>query len=252
MAGRARWNQRVAACLAAGLVTGACSDRTVMPATATPPARAQAELAAAARGSAQASRLVLDPPGKTFEIAAGRFGPCDLEIDPDTHVAIVACEKQGSAGDEGILINFYVPGIWTDASFSAASVAERIRDEHRPGKAFLAGFGAPDPVTRDIHYHLALQALDPGGDSGQAQLMRVAPLGKSGVVYAMYYSKVLRAAPSQLPDVIRDWLASNMASVGRDLVDLQPSESWSLYLKLANEHAQRQAAPLAASRSQDS
>src|SRR5689334_11837086 len=109
-----------------------CGPRESAPAQSASGAPAKSADGGTAAKQQSDGRVLFQPESKTLSLALGEFGPCELEHDRETKVSIVYCEKAGSQGQEGILFNFYLPGVWNTEPFNAESVAMQLRDDSGP------------------------------------------------------------------------------------------------------------------------
>ena len=196
------------------------------PGPATPPAQEPPP-----SSDARPAATVLRPTDTHFEISRGRFGPCELERDPETRVAILYCDKSGDPRSEGILFNFYLPGIWASKPFTAEQVAMRIRDGVKQPTTVNFAFGAPHPVSHAIVYYITLMTVYADRNAGQVSFMKVAPLGDA--VYSMSYSRMFSGPPEQMPEMIRKWLLSNLKRSYDAIDEVEPDEQWVSYLRKA-------------------
>ena len=178
--------------------------------------------------------VVFRPEATDFTLSLGKFGPCDIEHDPLTRVSTVFCDKVDAPDQEGILFNFYLPGIWTDSRLTPKYVALQIRDRSPRGTFLEAFFAAPDRPSGKLAFYIVQSAVYPEEQAGQVFLMKVARTGDA--VYCRSYSRMFTGPPGDMRERIRTWLLANLDEYGRQLAPLRLGESWSRFLR---EHRER-------------
>lgn len=167
-------------------------------------------------------RKVFSPSEPAFELSFGTFGPCDIEHDHRTGVSMVYCDRSDAPQQEGIVFNFYLPGVWSSGSLTAESVGREIVSKVDRNTTVEASFQAPDKTTGETVVFITMSAIYP--DGGQGFVMKVAPI--EDAVYSMSYSKLFSGPPSALRSTIRAWLARTVEEHGTELGALQPDEAW--------------------------
>jgi hypothetical protein len=143
----------------------------------------------------------------------------------------VYCDKVNAGGSEGILFNFYLPGVWADDPFTAKDVALMIRDNTQSGVIVENSFGAPETLGGELAFYMTETLVEEGNQRGQIFMIKVARLGQA--VYSSSYSKVFNGPPDALRDRMRAWLVKNLDRYSRELNKLQVDAAWVPYL---NEH----------------
>jgi hypothetical protein len=171
--------------------------------------------------------IVLRPGSPTFELSIGKYGPCELSRDLETLVSTLFCDKIGALGEEGILFNFYLPGIWSTKPFTPETVALQIRDSTRANSFVEESFAAPDSAG-GLAFHITQVIVYPNDNSGQVYVVKVAGLG--GAAYSMVYSKMFHGPPQYMRDRIRAWLAENVGAYSRELAAIKLEDAWIPYL----------------------
>ena len=182
-----------------------------------------------AASTARPVRVAFGPTDAVLELSFGRFGPCEVEEDSSTKVFVVYCDKAGAGEKEGILVNFYLPGYWDPGPFDAESVALTIREQLGPETTLEKAFTATDPASGAPNYFLSLSAVYPEEQSGQAFIVKVAPL--QGAVYSMFHSVMFSGAAETMRDTIRGWLDENLDTRARILARVAPDAAWLPFLE---------------------
>lgn len=115
---------------------------------------------------AGAPRVVFAPSDTQIVTPDGTFGNCERKRNP-TGVFTVFCDKLEGGAQEGLIFNFYVPGVWRNEPFTSEEIAQMMRAQLRSDTTFVGGFGAPDSRTRALNYFLTMSATYPDARSGQ-------------------------------------------------------------------------------------
>lgn len=170
-----------------------------------------------------AGRIVFAPGDVQLVTREGTFGNCERTLE-ETRVFVVACAKLGDEQEEGLILNLYVPGVWTTESFTAEDVARMLRARQRERASFDYGFAAPDPSTGALQYFVARTALQPEEQTGQAWLVKVAPLGDS--VYSLLHTRTFQGPPDLLSEPMRSWLAESLEKKDDPALTIEPAEEW--------------------------
>ncbi len=170
------------------------------------------------------ARIAFHPDNPNFHLSFGDFGPCQAERDHETHVSVVYCNKREAAGQEGVLFNFYLPGVWSTDTITPADVARQIRDSGRSGTVVEGSFAAPDGPGGPLAYHLVTTAVYPEERTGQVWIIKVAQAGSAA--YSMIYSRMFRGAPDGLRARMREWLARNLEEYSDELARLRVDDAW--------------------------
>lgn len=172
---------------------------------------------------AGAARVVFGPSDTQIVTPDGTFGNCDRKRNP-TGVFTVFCDKLGEGAQEGLIFNFYVPGVWRNEPFTAEDVAQEMRAQLRPNTTFVGGFAAPDSKTRALHYFLTMSATYPNDQSGQGFITKVAPLGNGA--YSLLHTRMFQGPPELMPELIRRWLVETLKQKGMPVNVIEPSVEW--------------------------
>lgn len=173
---------------------------------------------------------IFRPADSGLNLSFGRFGhPCELEHDATTQVVMLHCGEVDAPTEAGITVNFYLPGIWRSELITADGVAAMIRDNTGPESHVEGAFQTPDSVTKQPIYFLAMSAVYPTIDGGQAYIIKVAALDDA--VYSVSYTRMFSGLPDAMPAKIRGWLAANVMTYGRAIGGLTPDSSWVPYLR---------------------
>lgn len=171
------------------------------------------------------------PASTTLHLSLGDFGPCQVEHDPQTHVSTVFCDKSDAAGQEGLLFNFYLPGVWSAPPFTPEDVARQLRDSSRPGTFVEGFFSAPDAPGSEPAFHIVTTAVYPDDHAGQAFIIKVARVGPA--VYSRIYSRMFVGPSEDLRGPMRAWLARNLEKYSAELERLRVDEAWVRQLSAA-------------------
>jgi hypothetical protein len=194
-----------------------------------PPTDSSGSTAASSQAVPSERAIVMLRPGASgFELPIGRFGPCSLTHDQQTRVSTLFCDKSGTENDEGILFNFYVPGVWAKEAFSAESIALQFRSSLSPDELVFS-FAAPEHPGGELRYHIYSMKEYAEKATGQAWITRVARL-RDGV-YAMSYSRVFYGPPESMREQIRTWLRDNLSAYSTALDAVQLDDGWLDYVK---------------------
>jgi hypothetical protein len=140
----------------------------------------------------------------------------------------VYCDKSDAVGQEGILFNFYLPGVWSADPFTPEDVAQQVRDSVRPGTLVEGSFSAPDAPGGELAFHIVTTAVYPDDHAGQAFIIKVARVGSA--VYSRIYSKAFQGSPEDLRGRMREWLARNLEKYSSEFARLHLDEAWVLQL----------------------
>jgi hypothetical protein len=195
----------------------------VFAACAVPPSPSEPSHAAAHPNEAGVARVVFRPSDSQIVTPAGTFGACERKRN-STGVFTVFCDKLGDEAQEGLIFNFYLPGVWTKEPFTAEEVAKMLQAQSRSDSTFVSGFAAPDSRTGVLNYFLFLSATYPETRSGQGYLARVAPLGDG--VYSLLHTRTFEGPPELMPEVIRRWLAETVKQNEQPTSVIEASEEW--------------------------
>ncbi len=160
------------------------------------------------------------------------FGPQNIQFDKNSGVwtSYYAINGQGLVNpDEELILNFYVPNIWSIKPFDSKSVAQNISASFTgyANTTLINKFTASDNITKLDDYFIIAETLHPEQNYGDLYIMKISSI--SNTVFSVTYSKKFNDDPSNLQSDIDNWLKQDLSSgegVSRSISDVGVDDSW--------------------------